>query len=55
MRADGRFEALHAFPAMTNPASNALCARAGFTAVEDDIEVSYAGRPLVVRHWTLDV
>jgi RimJ/RimL family protein N-acetyltransferase len=55
VRVDDRFEALHAFPAMTNPASNALCRRAGFAVVEEGVEIAYSGRPLVVRHWALDV
>lgn len=55
VRADERFTALHAFPAMTNPASNALCRRAGFAVVEENAAVAYSGRPLLVRHWVLDV
>jgi RimJ/RimL family protein N-acetyltransferase len=52
-RADGGFDALHAWPGRENAASNALCRRFGFEVLEDDVGVEYAGRALRVRHWAL--
>jgi RimJ/RimL family protein N-acetyltransferase len=52
--AEPSFERLHAFPATDNPASNALCLRAGF-ALQGEVDVHFAGRPLHCNHWTLDV
>lgn len=43
---------LAAFPALDNPASNALCRGAGFVPHEE-VALEYAGRPLKCRRWTL--
>ena len=53
-RAEPAFERLHAFPGTDNLASNALCRRAGF-ALEGEVEVEFAGRPLHCNHWVLDI
>jgi RimJ/RimL family protein N-acetyltransferase len=51
-RSDPRFESIHAFPAVTNAPSNALCRKFGFTKREE-YDVDYRGRPLRCRHWEL--
>jgi RimJ/RimL family protein N-acetyltransferase len=53
-RADGRFRLIHAFPALSNAASNALCRTLGFTPLEE-CGIDYGGRPLKCRHWRLDL
>jgi RimJ/RimL family protein N-acetyltransferase len=53
-RAEGRWDVIHAFPGITNGASNAICRKTGFSLVgERDIE--YAGRTLRCNHWQLDL
>jgi RimJ/RimL family protein N-acetyltransferase len=54
LRAEPRFDVVHAFPGVTNAPSNALCAKFGFELVERG-EVEFDGRPLVCNHWTLRV
>jgi RimJ/RimL family protein N-acetyltransferase len=51
-RAGPRFEQLHAFPGVSNPASDALCRKFGFELLgeEDD---SYRDATLRVNHWVL--
>ena len=50
-----RFESVHAFPGVTNAASNALCRGAGFELVEGDTAVEYAGRTLRCNHWMIEL
>jgi RimJ/RimL family protein N-acetyltransferase len=50
---DGRWGDIHAFPGVTNGPSNALCRKAGFTNIGEEV-VEYAGRPLRCNHWVLD-
>lgn len=52
-RDDGRWGPIHAFPAVTNAPSNALCRKLGFRLVEG-CDVDYAGRNLHCNHWVLD-
>jgi RimJ/RimL family protein N-acetyltransferase len=54
-RADtaGRWRALHAFPATTNAASNALCRKHGFT-LRGPLDYTYRERTLRVNHWVRD-
>ena len=49
-----RFRVVDAFPAVTNAASNALCAKLGFSKLEP-VEVEYAGRMLFCNHWRIDL
>jgi len=49
-RADGRWGDVHAFPGVTNGASNALCRKLGFERLEEG-EADYAGRHFRVTHW----
>lgn len=51
-RADPRYETIHAFPAVGNPASNAICRSLGFERL-GDADLDYAGRPLRCAHWLL--
>lgn len=49
-RADDRWGDIHAFPGVTNAASNALCRRFGFEQLEGG-DADYAGRHFPVNHW----
>jgi RimJ/RimL family protein N-acetyltransferase len=51
-RADGGFDALHAFPAVTNVASNRLCDKFGFASLEV-ADFVFAGRTLRCTHRVL--
>ncbi len=52
---DGRHRFLHAFPSVENPASNAICRKAGFTLVGPcDLEYP-KGRALRCHDWRLDL
>ena len=53
-RAEPRFDALHAFPPVTNPPSNALCRKFAFGLVGER-DFVYAGRTLRCNHWRLAV
>jgi RimJ/RimL family protein N-acetyltransferase len=52
-RDDGRWGLVHAFPGVTNTASNALCRSLGFTLVGERT-VTFAGRDLRTNHWQMD-
>jgi RimJ/RimL family protein N-acetyltransferase len=53
--ATGRHTWLHAFPSVDNPASNAVCRRAGFTlAGETDFEYP-PGRHMLSNDWRLNL
>jgi RimJ/RimL family protein N-acetyltransferase len=54
LRATRRSERVHAFPGVTNGASNALCRKYGF-AHRGESEVKFRDRPLRVNHWALDL
>ena len=49
-RTDDRWGDIHAFPGVTNGASNALCRKFGFEQLEGG-EADYAGRHFPVNHW----
>jgi RimJ/RimL family protein N-acetyltransferase len=51
-RAEPRFEQLHAWPGVTNPASNALCRKFGFELLGEE-DNSYREAQLRVNHWVL--
>jgi RimJ/RimL family protein N-acetyltransferase len=53
-RAEKRCSSIHAFPGVTNAASNAICRKSGFVLIEE-CEVEYAGRMLKVNHWRVDL
>jgi RimJ/RimL family protein N-acetyltransferase len=48
--ADGGFDAMHAFPPVTNAPSNALCRKFDFE-LRGEHEFVYADRPLQCNHW----
>jgi RimJ/RimL family protein N-acetyltransferase len=52
-RDDGRWGVVHAFPGVTNAASNALCRSVGFTLVGER-DITFAGRLLRTNHWWID-
>lgn len=49
---DGRWGDIHAFPGVSNGASNAVCRKGGFTNIGEET-VEYAGRRLRCNHWVL--
>jgi RimJ/RimL family protein N-acetyltransferase len=53
-RDEGRWGEIHAFPGVTNRASNALCRKAGFVQ-QGTLDFEYAGRQLRCNHWRVDV
>lgn len=53
-RASRAFERLHAFPNVTNAASNALCRTAGF-ALAGDVAAEFRGARLRCNHWVLEI
>jgi RimJ/RimL family protein N-acetyltransferase len=53
-RAEPRFEQLHAWPGVTNPASNALCRKFGFELLGEE-DGSYRDAKLRVNHWVLEL
>ena len=48
---DGRWGGIHAFPAVTNGASNAICRSLGFDLVAPELEFEFSGQTLVCNHW----
>lgn len=53
-RSTGRWDVLHAFPAVTNSASNAMCRKLGFSLIEE-LDYDYRGRTLRCNHWRLNL
>jgi RimJ/RimL family protein N-acetyltransferase len=54
-RADGRHGFVHAFPAVDNPASNAICRKLGFTLLEECRFEYPPGRWMRCNDWQLDL
>lgn len=52
-REQGRWGAVHAFPAVQNAASNGVCRSLGFTLL-GRTDVDFAGRILHCNHWVID-
>ena len=53
--ADGRYRRIHAFPAVENAPSNAVCRKVGFSLI-GECEVEYpAGRMMRANDWVLDL
>jgi RimJ/RimL family protein N-acetyltransferase len=52
-RAEGRWNVLHAFPSVTNAASNAICRKMRFSLLEE-VDLEWAGCKLRCKHWRLD-
>jgi RimJ/RimL family protein N-acetyltransferase len=54
-RLEHRHQFMHAFPSVTNAASNAICRKLGFMLIEE-CQVEYPlGHPLTVNDWRLDL
>jgi RimJ/RimL family protein N-acetyltransferase len=53
-RTTGRWSVVHAFPAVTNAPSNAICRKVGFELV-GPIDYEYKGNVLRTNHWRLDL
>lgn len=53
-RAEPRFERIHAFPAVSNAPSNALCRRSGFE-LTGECDFQFRDRTLRCNHWELEV
>jgi RimJ/RimL family protein N-acetyltransferase len=53
-RSGRRWDVIHAFPATTNAASNAICRKTGFTMI-DELDFEYSGRILRCNHWQVDL
>ncbi|MDX6287459.1 MAG: hypothetical protein QOG53_2944 [Frankiales bacterium] len=52
-RADGRWGVVHAFPSVTNVASNALCRALGFSRVAEE-DLLFSEQIFRVNHWCVD-
>ena len=52
-REQNRWGLVHAFPAITNGPSNAVCRSAGFRFAEEQ-ETSFAGRMFRTNHWVIN-
>jgi RimJ/RimL family protein N-acetyltransferase len=54
-RSDDRYQFMHAFPGVDNPASNAICGKLGFSLIEA-CEVEYPkGHFMQANNWRLDL
>lgn len=53
-RRGGRWSLIHAFPGVTNDASNRICEKHGFSK-EGVLDIEYAGRTLRCNRWVLDL
>jgi RimJ/RimL family protein N-acetyltransferase len=55
LRKEKRFPFIHAFPSVSNPASNAICRKLGFTLLEE-CQFDYPpGHSMTVNDWQLDL
>ena len=52
-RDDGRWGLVHAFPAITNAASNGICRSVGFRLARQE-DVTFAGQVFRTNHWVID-
>ena len=50
---ENRWGVVHAFPAVTNAPSNALCRAVGFR-LAGEVETLFAGRTFQTNHWFID-
>lgn len=53
-RAERRFGQIHAFPGVTNAASNRVCEKNGFTN-RGECDVDFGGRRLRCNHWRVEL
>jgi RimJ/RimL family protein N-acetyltransferase len=52
-RSESRWDVVHAFPAITNARSNAICRKLGFSKLEE--RLIERDRILRCNHWRLDL
>lgn len=50
-----KYQFMHAFPSVENPASNAICRKLGFTLLEECQFEYPPGRSMTVNDWRLDL
>jgi RimJ/RimL family protein N-acetyltransferase len=53
-RSDRKFGQVHAFPAVTNGASNKICEKNGFINL-GEVDIEWSGRQLRCNHWRIDL
>jgi len=53
-RDERRYRQVHAFPSVSNGASNAICRKLGFTLL-GECEIAYNGPPRPSHHWQIDL
>lgn len=53
-RAEKRWDVIHAFPSTTNPPSNAICLKMGFSKIEE-CDLEWSGHILHCNHWRLNL
>ncbi len=54
-RREHRYQFMHAFPSVSNAASNAICRKLGFTLIEE-CQVEYPpGHSMTINDWRLDL
>lgn len=55
LRQEPRFRYIHAFPSVSNPASNAICRKLGFSLLEECQFEYPPGHFMMVNDWQLDL
>ena len=55
LRKEKRFPSVHAFPSVSNPASNAICRKLGFSLIEACQFEYPPGQTMTVNDWRLDL
>ena len=55
LRKEKRFPYVHAFPSVSNPASNAICRKLGFSLMEECQFEYPPGHSMTVNDWRLDL
>ncbi|MDP9343635.1 MAG: GNAT family N-acetyltransferase [Actinomycetota bacterium] len=53
-RSEGRWDVVHAFPPVSNPRSNAMCRKFGFSWIEE-ADFQLRDRTLRCNHWRVDL
>jgi RimJ/RimL family protein N-acetyltransferase len=51
---ENRWQVIHAFPAVTNAPSNAICRKTGFEKLEE-VDIDGWGGTLRCNHWRIDL
>jgi RimJ/RimL family protein N-acetyltransferase len=54
-RLENRYQFMHAFPSIDNPASNAICRKLGFTLLGEYPFEYPPGHPMMVNDWRFDL